>query len=480
MIIGISVLLRLIAAASIGPGFDESYYHVFSLNLSAGYFDHPPLVAFTAGIGRWLTGVQANVTLRLGAVLWFVITLAGLYQLAVSLYGRQAGRLAILLPHASPYFFAGAGAFVIPDNALCAVWIWSLFVAFLLRERKINRYAGFAILGVLIGLALLSKYHAVLLPFSFIITCFFDKKLRSWWREPGLYLAFLVALIVFSPCFIWNAQNNWISFAEQFGKGASGGFRFRFDLLGQAIGGQIGYLTPWLAIAIWIGAFRKRKSNADDQWLLPYFLTPVIIFTLLGLTRGILPHWTMPGYIAAFPLAAGAFSNFSKSFRLTFAAIGINLLLVFFIILQAHTGFLPLPEKSDPTLDPFGWEQSIKWLDDNNFIEDDEVIFVHKWFTGGEVTWADGNRHKVVCLGSKPHHFAWISPASEFNGSSGIFITQGRYNLSEKDYREILQNQFNKVVPIELPLLYRGRQPVRMLAWRVEIFYSPSEPPYSR
>ncbi len=436
------------------------------------------MVAITAGIGRWLTGIQSPMTLRLGAVIWFTIALIGFYQLAGLIYGRRAGILALLLPHASPFFFVGAGAFVIPDNALTAAWVWFFYVTWLLRHRQISTWTGFPLLGLLTGISLLAKYHSVLLVVCFVILSVFDIKIRRWWLKPELYLAPVLALLVFAPCIIWNANNDWISFAEQFGKGTSSGFRFRFDLLGQAVGGQLGYLTPWLMFFLWYGSLKKRTEKKDDRWLLPFFLAPVAIFTLLGLTRGILPHWTMPGYIAAIVLTAGSYSSSRKSFKLAGIATSVNLLLVVLVVVHANTGLFPLKAKVDPTLDAVGWSESIQWLEENNHLSENDALFIHKWFTGGEVGWADKNRHHVIHLGSKPHNYAWWNNPGEIKGKSGVFLSQARYGLNEKDVQKLLIDRFRNVHEIEVPEVTRGKDSIGMIAWRCDSLVVPPDRPY--
>ncbi|MBS1260751.1 MAG: Lipopolysaccharide core galacturonosyltransferase RgtA [Calditrichaeota bacterium] len=474
-----SLIVRLAASALIGPGFDEAYYHEFSRRLAWSYFDHPPLVAFVAGFGRWLTGAWAPLTLRLGAVLVFTFALPGFYLLAGRMYGRDAARLALLLPHATPYFLVGAGAFVIPDNALAAAWIWALVVTQRLREHTIPRTGGFILLGALAGIALLAKYHAVLLPASLVVASTYDRELRRWWLDLRLYLALLVAAASFAPVIVWNAGNGWISFAEQFGKGTSGEFRLRFDLIGQAIGGQIGYLTPWVAVALYIGAFRRRALGGGkpggDRWLVAFFLTPVIAFTLVGLTRGILPHWTMPGYIAAFALAAGGFAWSRRTRRYTTAAVAVNLALVAVVLVQGATGLIRLAPNADPTLDPAGWRETIRELERSGELREGDLIFAHKWFTAGELAWADRGRHELVLLGDDPHMYAWWAPETVYRGRGGVFITQRRYGI---DPVKKLERRFVRVERLPIDTVRAGSRLVRMAAWRVEGLVNPHPPPY--
>ncbi len=475
LILALSFVARAIAAASVGPGFDEAYYHVFAQHLAPGYFDHPPLVAVTAGIGGWLTGAWHPLALRFGAVVVFSLAQIGFYSLAYDLYGRRAAIIALLLPLATPFFAVGAGAFVIPDNGLVAAWIWALWVLGRLRNRQLAPAGGYIALGALFGLAMLAKYHAVLLPASFALAAIFDRELRRWWRDPRLYLGLAVAILVFLPNLIWNADNGWIAFAEQFGKGTSGGFRFRFDLFGQALGGQLGYLTPWVCVVLWIGALKPRRSDRGDAWLIPFFLLPVVGMTLIGLTRGILPHWTMPGYIAALVLASGwlATRRWERDFlRLSLIANG---LLVLFVILQAHTGLLRLKPEADPTLDPVGWRSTILTLEREGVLRPDDVLFAHKWFTAAELAWADRGEHPVVLVGDQPHAFAWWAPETEWTGANGVLITQARYSL---DPQKKLESRFERVIPISVPPVRRGITTLEMRAWRVEKLIRPQAQPY--
>ncbi|MFH0881408.1 MAG: glycosyltransferase family 39 protein, partial [bacterium] len=475
LILALSFVARAVAAASVGPGFDEAYYHLFARHLAPGYFDHPPIVAVTAGLGWWLTGAWHPLALRFGALVVFSLSQVGFYTLARDLYNRRAAIIALLLPLATPFFAVGAGAFVIPDNGLVAAWIWALWVLARLRSGQFVPNGGFIALGALLGLAMLAKYHAVLLPASFALATVFDPELRRWWRNPRLYLSLVVAALVFLPNLIWNANNGWIAFAGQFGKGISGGFRFRFDLFGQALGGQLSYLTPWVCAVLWIGALRPRREDRGDAWLIPFFLLPVVGMTLLGLTRGILPHWTMPGYIAALVLTSGWLSTKPWEQHFMRGSLIANGLLVILVIVQAQAGILRIRPKADPTLDLVGWRQTILYLERNGLLQQSDVLFAHKWFTAGEIAWADRGEHPVVLIGDQPHMFAWWTPEPEWEGASGVLITQARYTI---DPRKMLEARFARVSAIDVPPVRRGKTLLQMRAWRVDGLNRPQFPPY--
>ncbi len=69
--------LRLVMAAVLPLSADEAYYWLWSKHLAAGYYDHPPAIAFVIRFGTLLLG-DSELGVRLGGVLlsilasWFV------------------------------------------------------------------------------------------------------------------------------------------------------------------------------------------------------------------------------------------------------------------------------------------------------------------------------------------------------------------------------------------------------------------------
>ena len=106
-------LFRAVAAFFMPAGFDEAYYYLYTQNIHLSYFDHPPLVAWVAGVGIWLTGAVTPLTLRLGSVLLYTGTLWCLYQTARSLFGglaliaTEGGAVTVMAPVLTPSLAAG-------------------------------------------------------------------------------------------------------------------------------------------------------------------------------------------------------------------------------------------------------------------------------------------------------------------------------------------------------------------------------------
>ena len=66
--VAILLLLRLVVAGMLPLSADEAYYWLWSRHLAAGYYDHPPAIAFLIRAGTALFGDTA-FGVRLFAVL---------------------------------------------------------------------------------------------------------------------------------------------------------------------------------------------------------------------------------------------------------------------------------------------------------------------------------------------------------------------------------------------------------------------------
>ncbi len=69
------LMFRGLVAWHLPTGFDEAYYYLYSRHLNWSYFDHPPIVALTTGIGWWITQAITPFTLRWGALLLYTVSL---------------------------------------------------------------------------------------------------------------------------------------------------------------------------------------------------------------------------------------------------------------------------------------------------------------------------------------------------------------------------------------------------------------------
>src|SRR5881394_1337698 len=74
VLVGIGIAARVVLAAVLGLGVDESYEVVMSRVVSLGYFDHPPLSFWIPALAARLTGSEHRVLLRVPFILLFAAT----------------------------------------------------------------------------------------------------------------------------------------------------------------------------------------------------------------------------------------------------------------------------------------------------------------------------------------------------------------------------------------------------------------------
>jgi hypothetical protein len=455
LILFTGLLVRGIVGAIVPPGFDEAYYGVYAFHPATGYFDHPPAVAVTAGIGYWLSGSLSAFSLRFGALALFLFSGAVLYSICSSLFSIRAGRLAILLLHTVPYFLLGMGTFVFPDNALGFFWL--LFLYFLLKLQRTGDERWLIALGLSLGLGLLSKYHAVFLLAGFGWGLIFYRSWKKYWKSPYLYIGLLITLLCISPNIYWNYKHQWISYVYQFGKGTSW-IEFSAQHFLRAILSQVGYLLPWNMVVLIAGViYSLANKESGGRWLVPFAALPVLTLTAIGATRETMPHWTMPGYLSAIVITSGWMAIWRKRSIawIISSSAAVLLLAIVTITAQCVTGILPLDKRTDVTLDGQGWREVVDTLRQRGFLDDDKAfLFTNKWFTSGELNYAAGPGHPVTVLNeSAPQGFAFWLQTSALQGMDGVFVTTDRYPF---DPRELYGDYFSDYSLVTTATTFRG------------------------
>ena len=237
------VALRLVAAAWTPLTFDEAYYWMWSQHLAGGYYDHPPAVAYVIRAGTMILG-DTELGVRLVSILLALPMSFAVYRAAAILFGgiRVAATATILL---NVTLMAAVGTLIVtPDAPLLVASSFVLF--YLAKVLETGRGAWWLAVGAAVGAALLSKYTALFFGPAILIWLVAVPKLRRWLISPWPYLGGLVALAVFAPVILWNADHQWVSFLKQFGRARIENFNPVF--LGELIPTQFAFATPLVFI----------------------------------------------------------------------------------------------------------------------------------------------------------------------------------------------------------------------------------------
>ena len=357
----VATLVRLLFAGILPLFPDETYYWDWSRHLASGYFDHPPAIAYLIYAGTSLAtlvgaGPSAFV-IRAAPVL--AGSMAGLFTILIArrLGGGSAARTAAIVFALMPLAASGL-ILATPDSPLLAASAAGLyFVVRALEAGPASRESTgrWIAAGVCLGLAFTSKYTSILLPLTLTVAVLARPSLRARLREPGPYLACVVATLVFLPVLDWNRTHDWISFRFQIqhGLGTPKGSAVKREL--DLIGGQLGLVSPIL-FALAAGAvWRTLRQRADDaRFALAVVATGSwIFFAWSALRRPVEANWPAPSYVPAIALLAALLPATNRWLRGGIALAGV---LVAVIYVHALHPVLPLPARRDPVARSAGWD----------------------------------------------------------------------------------------------------------------------------
>lgn len=442
-VIGLATLLRLLVAATLPLGIDESYAAVVSRTLSLSYFDHPPAVFWITHAAAALGG-ESPFALRWPFVVLFALTSWLLFRLTEQLFGSRAGLWACITAQLIPVFSLSGGGWVLPDGPLlCATVAAALALAQALPVAASDTpergdggaWRHWLLVGGAFGCAGLSKYHAALLgagALGFVAT---DMPSRRWFLRVQPYAAVLVAALLVSPVFLWNAQHDWISFRFQGGRAAGQGNPITAVL--QNVAGQAGYLLPWFWVPLIVLLARGIRTGPRERatWFcICLGAPPVFAFTLASLGgRAGLPHWPAPGYFLLLPLLGAAIVRWEQraptvARRRMHLAAGVFAGLVLLVVTHAATGWIamvvPSLHRRDPAFELLEYRSLRDTLTAAGLLQPAQFIATSDWLRGSKVGYAVGPTKAIIVLNDDMRHFRFATDIAPLLGSDGVLLVR--------------------------------------------------------
>jgi 4-amino-4-deoxy-L-arabinose transferase-like glycosyltransferase len=284
------------------------------------------------------------------------------------------------------------------------------------------------------GLALCSKYSAVLSIIGaagFLLT---EPRSRRWLARPQPYVAGLVALVIFLPVLIWNAENDWVSLLFQAGRAESG-----FHPFGPiaTLTGAAAFLLPWIwAPLVVCGFLALRRGPSDrERWLLVCVAAPpLIVFAAASLRGNVLFHWSAPGYLVLLPLLGDAVARHwrtSRAVRIWLAGTaGFLVLGSSFVASEVRFNWLPavLGEfrlGKDPSLDLVDWTSLRDDLAERGLLDRPKlVVAALRWSDAGKIDYALGDGLPVICLGPDARQYGVLARNDDHAGADVLIVTR--------------------------------------------------------
>jgi hypothetical protein len=261
------------------------------------------------------------------------------------------------------------------------------------------------------GCALVSKYHAIFLFLATLIFLLTVPHQRSWFWTPGPWLGAGIALLVFSPVIVWNVQHDFSGVAFQLNRFGPAATKRLFGSARIIMGSAL--FLGWLIVPLFYLLVRAlaRGPSSPKSWFLALLgIGPVVLFSSAGLwsTRHF-PHWSMPGWLFAFPMLGEAWRSLEMR-RPRFARYSMAawsaLLLIVVAALVSHIRFnaptfdaFGLPINSDPTLELKDWTELRAALAERHLInkQTPAVVATH-WTEAAKANYAIGPATPVLCV----------------------------------------------------------------------------------
>lgn len=472
-----SAVVRLVLAAMLELTNDEANYWLYALYPSLSHFDHPPMVGFFIQIFSVNLIFNSELFLRLSSVLTGTVNTYLIFLIGRKIKDDLTGLTAALLYTSSLYAFVITGIFIQPDTPMVLFWMISLyFIINIFSDNAITskKRKSFLLLGLLIGLAVLSKYHgAYLWGAAGAYILLYNRK---WLKVKELYFAIFITLLCTIPIFIWNAQNNFISLTFQ-GERVDvfkSGLQFNFFL--QEFFGQMFYNNPVNFIIIIIALFKLKSLSLNKNYLRLLIITGlplIILFLVFSLFRRTLPHWSGPAYISMILIASVYLRdkiNLSKRMIPFPVKLSVCLMLAIVILgaAQINYGFIPFNKsvssqselgKNDFTLDMYGWKQAgekfkeiNRKLIESGKISSDASLIGYKWYNAAHIDYYIGTplNKKTFATGrlDEIRNLNWINKKRGRieNVKDAYYISPSR---AFRDPIEIFSDMFRIIEPVD-------------------------------
>ena len=305
LLIAALTAMRLVYAGVLELRTDEAYYWTWSKESVLSFLDHPPGIAWLIRFGTAIFG-DTNLGARFGGIVALLVTQLLLADIVRRVtHDARAVVLAVLMPEAALYYGL-LMAKVAPDTAMIPFAVAMLWALVRLHESGNPRWWLAA--GLFAGMAMLSKFTAIMLLPAVLAFALVPDWRRRWLRSPYPWLAALIAVAVFLPVLIWNAQHDWASFRFQFVR-AVATHPLSFRTVGEFIGMQFGLvgfvLLPVVLSGVTLTAWRGYRTREPIAVLLSTaVLVPFCYFFWKSLTLRVGDTWPMFLWPAGFAATA--------------------------------------------------------------------------------------------------------------------------------------------------------------------------------
>ena len=327
-----ALALRLWISVALPMTGDEAFFYWWGVYPAWGYSDHPPMVGWLIAAMRWLLGDTAWA-IRLPVVLLPTLV-GGMLWWALAPIDRTRAKWAVLLFWLAPVNWLAA---LITTDTPLIFWSVASACCLLVADRRPlldgRAWGLYALSGLFLGAAFLSKYFAVVLGLAYLV--YFVALRRE--RLAALALLLLCALPGPAINIAWNMGHCWPN--------------IMFNLINRNSDEELNLAKPLTyaammvymisPVAVWlICKHRSALGQAvrSHKLLACLALVPLLFFALLSPLKTIGLHWVLSFYPFGFALLAFGL----PAHRLKLCALGLAVLTALHVLAVGAVALTPL------------------------------------------------------------------------------------------------------------------------------------------
>lgn len=305
--------------------FDEAYYWGWSLQPAFGYYSKPPMIAWTIRAATSVCG-DRELCIHAPPVLLYALTSLLIRAIACRLFSPSAGFVSALvfigLPLVSFYSWLTT-----TDGLL--LFFWALGLYGFIRAVETDAWRDWLLMGLALGLGLLSKYTTSLFLVSAVLALVWIPRYRKHLLNPRAGYGLVLAMLIFSPNLIWNGSMHFASFRHTAEIAHWDKSLFHPEHLLAFLGVQILLLGPVLGVgAGWMARHLRQSLWREERvrLILAFTLPVMVLYSLQAVVARANYNWAMAAYVGASVLIGMILTQSPKK-RGVVAILSINLLM---------------------------------------------------------------------------------------------------------------------------------------------------------
>ena len=441
-LIAVLTTLRVIYASLIDLRTDEAYYWTWSKENVLCFLDHPPMIAWFIRFGTAIFG-DTNLGVRFAGILAMLITQLLLADIVRRVtHDVRAIVLAVLMPEAALYYGL-LMAKVSPDVALipfAVAMVWAL-----IRVNESGDGRWWLAAGVFAGLALLSKFTVAMLIPAVLAFMLVPDWRRRWLLSPYPWLAAAIALVLFLPVLIWNAQHDWASFRFQLVRAIAThelSLRTVADFIGLQFG-LVGFiLLPVVLSGVALTAWRGYvRGDVVAILLSTAVIVPFGYFFWKSLTLRVGDTWPMFMWPAGFAATAINIAMLPREgfpawmIRSTISWANIAVVSGIAMVVAVFLYYVVTPWNFIGRTDPIGGEAGYEQVADRAQAELQKIgatwIATTDYRTYAMLRWYFNGRVPVIQINERGRFLGFHDPGmAAIRGHTGLYIGREPDNAS--------------------------------------------------